>query len=94
MIKWGAVVDANDRDALIDYLSTNFSPDEPPYQAPRISSHEPVQNAAQGRRRSRSDRKKQSATDPVSCKAFWTLRQRCQFRAQTDEVSIGISMHY
>src|ERR1700688_370864 len=25
MVKWGAVVDAADRDALIDYLSTNFS---------------------------------------------------------------------
>jgi len=34
MIKWGAVVDPNDRDALIDYLSTNFSPDQPPYQPP------------------------------------------------------------
>jgi hypothetical protein len=44
MMKWGAVVDASDRDALIDYLSTNFSPDEPPYQAPRISSHESAAN--------------------------------------------------
>ncbi|SPF44348.1 Sulfite:cytochrome c oxidoreductase subunit B (modular protein) [Candidatus Sulfotelmatobacter kueseliae] len=35
MVKWGAVVDANDRDALIDYLSTNFSPDRPPYEPPR-----------------------------------------------------------
>ena len=26
MIKWGAVVDASDHDALIDYLSTNFGP--------------------------------------------------------------------
>jgi hypothetical protein len=34
MVKWGAVVDATDHDALIDYLSTNFSPDQPPYQAP------------------------------------------------------------
>src|ERR1700726_3216153 len=31
MIKWGAVVDPNDHDALIDYLSTNFSPDRPQY---------------------------------------------------------------
>ena len=30
MIKWGAVVDAADRDAFIDYLSTNFPPDKPP----------------------------------------------------------------
>jgi hypothetical protein len=38
MIKWGAVVDAGDRDSLIDYLTTNFSPDKPPYEAPRSSS--------------------------------------------------------
>lgn len=35
MVKWGAVVDANDRDALIDYLSGNFSPERPGYDAPR-----------------------------------------------------------
>ena len=28
MIKWGAVVDPNDRSAVIDYLSTNFPPDK------------------------------------------------------------------
>jgi mono/diheme cytochrome c family protein len=38
MIKWGAVVDASDRDALIDYLSTNFSPEKPPYQPPRTAA--------------------------------------------------------
>jgi hypothetical protein len=37
MMKWGAVVDAGDRDALIDYLSTNFSPDRPAYEPPRTS---------------------------------------------------------
>lgn len=35
MTKWGAVVDASDRDALIDYLSSNFSPEVPPYVPPR-----------------------------------------------------------
>ena len=35
MTKWGAVVDAADHDALIDYLSQNFSPDKPPYVPPR-----------------------------------------------------------
>lgn len=35
MIKWGAVVDPADHDALIDYLSTNFSPDKPQYDPPR-----------------------------------------------------------
>jgi mono/diheme cytochrome c family protein len=34
MTKWGAEVDPKDRDALIDYLSANFGPDQPPYQAP------------------------------------------------------------
>ena len=34
MIKWGALVDAADHDPLIDYLSSNFAPDKPPYQAP------------------------------------------------------------
>lgn len=38
MIKWGAVVDAADRDALIDYLSTNFNPDQPPYEPPRSAA--------------------------------------------------------
>ena len=35
MVKWGAIVDASDRDSLIDYLSTNFSPERPPYVPPR-----------------------------------------------------------
>jgi len=38
MIKWGALVDPGDRDALIDYLSANFGTDRPPYQAPRIAA--------------------------------------------------------
>ena len=37
MIKWGAVVDRADRDALIDYLSANFSTDQPAYEPPRTS---------------------------------------------------------
>jgi len=37
MTKWGAVVDPADRDALIDYLSANFSPDKPAYQPQRTS---------------------------------------------------------
>jgi hypothetical protein len=35
MIKWGAIVDASDRDGLVDYFSTNFPPDKPPYVAER-----------------------------------------------------------
>jgi len=41
MIKWGALVDASDRDALIEYLSANFGPDRPPYQAPRLAPAKP-----------------------------------------------------
>lgn len=38
MIKWGSVVDPGDRDAFIDYLSTNFSADKGPYVAPRTAA--------------------------------------------------------
>ena len=38
MTKWGAVVGPADRDALIDYLSSNFSPDKPAQEAQRTSS--------------------------------------------------------
>jgi hypothetical protein len=38
MMKWGAVVDANDRDPLINYLSSNFGVDKPPYVPPRTYS--------------------------------------------------------
>ena len=37
MIKWGAVVDAGDHDALVDYLSTNFNPEQPAYEPPRTA---------------------------------------------------------
>ena len=38
MIKWGASVDPADRDAFIDYLSTNFSADKEPYVAARTTA--------------------------------------------------------
>jgi hypothetical protein len=38
MVKWGAVVDPKDRDALIDYLSENFGTDKPPYVATRSAA--------------------------------------------------------
>jgi hypothetical protein len=38
MIKWGALIEPADRDPLIDYLSTNFSPDKPPYVPPRTAN--------------------------------------------------------
>ena len=39
MTKWGAVVDPADREALIDYLSANFSPDKPPYEPQRTTAN-------------------------------------------------------
>jgi hypothetical protein len=38
MIKWGALVEAADRDSFIDYLGTNFPPDKPPAAMPRVAS--------------------------------------------------------
>src|SRR5437763_3018889 len=38
MIKWGAIVDPSDRDPLVDYFSTNFSPDKTAYVAQRSAS--------------------------------------------------------
>ncbi|HYW69407.1 MAG TPA: hypothetical protein VE961_00135 [Pyrinomonadaceae bacterium] len=35
MVKWGATLNASDRDALIEYLSSNFPPEKAPYVAPR-----------------------------------------------------------
>jgi hypothetical protein len=37
MMKWGAVVDPSDHDDLIDYLSVNFSSDQPAYEPPRTA---------------------------------------------------------
>src|SRR5882724_7961612 len=39
MVKWGALIEASDHDALVDYLSTNFGPDQPAYEPPRTSSN-------------------------------------------------------
>jgi len=38
MIKWGALVEAADRDSFIDYLSTNFPPDKAAAEMPRAAS--------------------------------------------------------
>lgn len=37
MVKWGAEVDPQDRDALIDYFSANFGSDQPAYVAPKTA---------------------------------------------------------
>jgi hypothetical protein len=50
MVKWGAIVDSNDRDALIDYLSGNFSPDRPAYQPPRSSQQKVASKIGDGSR--------------------------------------------
>jgi len=38
MTKWGALVDLADRDALIDYLSVNFSADQPAYEPQKTTA--------------------------------------------------------
>jgi hypothetical protein len=38
MTKWGAIVSAPDRDALVDYFSTNFPPEKPAYVAKRSAA--------------------------------------------------------
>jgi hypothetical protein len=38
MIKWGAIVNQSDRDALVEYFSNNFPPDKPAYVAQRSAS--------------------------------------------------------
>ena len=45
MTKWGAVVDPADREALIDYLSSNFSADKPAYEPPRTANGKPLKNS-------------------------------------------------
>ena len=40
MVRWGAVVDPKDRDAIIDYLSANFPPDKPAYVPAKPNHHE------------------------------------------------------
>jgi hypothetical protein len=49
MVKWGAVVDTTDHDALIDYLSNNFGTDRPPYVPPRTSSIKTASKAGASR---------------------------------------------
>ncbi len=55
MIKWGAVVDAADRDALIDYLSANFTPDQPPYQPPRTSLEKTSEKSSAAKKKSKQE---------------------------------------
>src|SRR5258708_11609468 len=38
MVRWGALVEASDHDALVDYLSEYFYPDQPPYVASRTAA--------------------------------------------------------
>src|SRR6516164_11202069 len=37
MVKWGAALEPDDRDALIEYLSTNFGTEQPGYVAVQTS---------------------------------------------------------
>jgi len=46
MIKWGATVNSSDREALVDYFSANFGPDNPAYVAKRSArNHGPFSAA-------------------------------------------------
>ena len=38
MMKWGAEVDPKDHDALVDYFSANFTPDQPAYEPPKTTA--------------------------------------------------------
>ena len=37
MVRWGTVLAPKDRDALVDYLSTNFPPEKPAEAAARVA---------------------------------------------------------
>jgi mono/diheme cytochrome c family protein len=37
MVRWGTVLDPKDRDALVDYLSSNFPPEKPAEQAEKTA---------------------------------------------------------
>jgi hypothetical protein len=47
MMKWGAVVDSKNHDALVDYMSANFGPDKPAYTPPISgrTSRQPAKHA-------------------------------------------------
>ena len=49
MVKWGAEVDPQDRDALIDYFSANFGPDQPAYPAPKSTSLSVARSRSKGK---------------------------------------------
>jgi hypothetical protein len=42
MIKWGALVDTGAHDPLIDYLTSNFGVDQPPYEPSRTSTEKNI----------------------------------------------------
>ena len=55
MTKWGAEVDPKDHDALVDYFSANFGPDQPTYLAPKtMASSTPKTPTAHQKREART----------------------------------------
>ncbi len=50
MVKWGSEVDPLDRDALIDYLSANFSADEAAYNPPRTAAKSNAKSGGNAKR--------------------------------------------
>ncbi len=96
MIKWGAVVDASDRDALIEYLSTTFSPDQPAYEAPRTSIEKvPGKSSGKTGEESEVDWPKSKAP-PTQCPARRSGHYGSAANSEPKlmRISIGISMHY
>ncbi len=49
MVKWGAEVDPQDHDTLIEYFSTNFGPNQPPYAAPKSAGGEAKKSHAKAK---------------------------------------------
>jgi hypothetical protein len=58
MIRWGAVVDPKDRDAMIDYFSANFPPEKPLEPMPRAAKST---SQKQGQDTEKQDAKKKSS---------------------------------
>lgn len=58
MMKWGALVEASDREPLIDYLNVNFGVDQAPYQPTRLAPAKPKGQKSQ------RDARSSKATQP------------------------------
>jgi len=96
MIRWGALVNAKDHDALVDYLSANFSPDKTAEQAERLPAAKKGQS---GRWRSQRrgggwPAKKAKRHRPRVQGGHRTLRQRCPTAEPELQQSLGFRLHH